>query len=225
MPKPELTTSIIEWIEENRSLIDSLKLDQVYKSGDYRSRPFLTYSLLKIGINPLKALTKMPINFARNLDITGIEIPRHITEIAESAFYGCSRLTGISLHNGITSIGHTSFKSCESLTNLIIPDNVVFVGSSSFSFCSHLVSVDTGKGQMPIEDGAFSSCNMLTKVVIGGGVTHIGTGIFYNCPELKEIIYSGTIEQWKNIDKSDSWNIWSSIKKVICTDGEIDLEQ
>ena len=78
---------------------------------------------------------------------------------------------------------------------------------------------------MSIEDGAFSSCNMLTKVVISGGVTHIGTGIFYNCPELKEITYSGTIEQWKNIDKFDTWNIWSSIKKVVCTDGEINLEQ
>lgn len=224
MPKPELTTSIIEWIEENRSLIDSLKLDQVYKSGDYKSRPFLTYSLLKIGINPLKALTSMPIDFARNLDITKIEIPKHITKIADSAFKNCTKLIDINLHDGITSIGHDSFNSCEGLTKLIIPDNVVFVGSSSFSFCSHLVSVDTGKGQLSIEDGAFSSCNMLTKVVIGGGVINIGTGIFYNCPELKEIDYGGTIKQWKNIHKFDSWSIWSSIKKVICTDGEINVE-
>lgn len=141
MPKPELTTSIIEWIEENRSLIDSLKLDQVYKSGDYRSRPFLTYSLLKIGINPLKALTKMPINFARNLDITGIEIPRHITEIAESAFYGCSRLTGISLHNGITSIGSYAFYNCSSLTSVTIGNGLTSIGWGVFYGCSELKNI------------------------------------------------------------------------------------
>ena len=225
MPKPKLTTSIIEWIEENRSLIDSLKLDQVYKSGDYISRPFLTYSLLKIGINPLKYVTEMPGNFARNLDITDIEIPKHITEIANLAFAYCNRLTGISLHDGITSIGHDSFNRCESLTNLIIPDSVVFVGSGSFTFCSHLVNVDIGKGKLSIEDSAFSNCNSLTKVVMGGGVVSLGTGVFYNCQGLKEIIYRGTLKQWKNIDKSGSWNIRSSLKKVICTDGEINLEQ
>ena len=38
--------------------------------------------------------------------------------IADSAFYGCTRLASITIPNSVTSIGYWAFSGCGSLTNV-----------------------------------------------------------------------------------------------------------
>lgn len=53
---------------------------------------------------------------------------------------------------------------------------------------------------------------------------YIGARAFGTCPLLTEINYNGTKAEFDAILRSN-WNDESSITKVICTDGEINLSE
>ena len=72
-----------------------------------------------------------------------------------------------------------------------------------------------------ISSGAFSNTK-LQSIYIPVGVTDIFNEVFAGTP-LTEITYQGTKEQWNEIYLDDEWNSGSSITKIICTDGTIDL--
>ena len=61
--------------------------------------------------------------------------------------------------------------------------------------------------------------------MIGENVTKLGVDAFLNCSNLKSINYLGTMDEWNNtLGKTSSWrNGNTSIKKIICSDGEITL--
>lgn len=65
----------------------------------------------------------------------------------------------------------------------------------------------------------------LTTVIIGKNVKVLDYGIFNSCSNIISITYLGTMDEWNNIvTKSNLWkNGNSSITKIICSDGEINL--
>lgn len=50
----------------------------------------------------------------------------------------------------------------------------------------------------------------------------LNKGAFYNCNNLTSVNYLGTMYQWKKIVKA-SQSLGSNIKKIICSDGTIEL--
>ena len=62
----------------------------------------------------------------------------------------------------------------------------------------------------------------MVDVSLPKSLTTIGKKAFYYCSDLKEIKYNGSMEEWNNITKELDWDYYS-IKKVICSDGEISL--
>ena len=68
----------------------------------------------------------------------------------------------------------------------------------------------------------FAACGNLESVELGSNVEAINSNAFYGCSKLKSVQYNGTKEQWNAISKN-GWNNNSSITKIICTDGEIQL--
>ena len=60
---------------------------------------------------------------------------------------------------------------------------------------------------------------------IGENVTKLSVDVFLNCSNLKSINYLGTMDEWNGtLGKTSSWrNGNTSIKKIICSDGEITL--
>lgn len=67
-----------------------------------------------------------------------LTIPKGVTSIGSSVFYGCNSLTSVKMDNGVTSIGDWAFFNCSSLTSVVIPDSVTSIGSYAFFNCKSL---------------------------------------------------------------------------------------
>ena len=115
-----------------------------------------------------------------------------------------SDIKSYNIHNQIISIGSGSFRKCKNLKFIHIPDSVTKIGNA-----------------------AFEQCENLHFVSIPNQIKDFGKALFWNCPELESIEYRGTIYEAKEqIDKyklNISFTFRDRIKKLICTDGVIEL--
>ena len=127
------------------------------------------------------------ISGVKDKSATEYIIPDYVTEIGNSAFYGCSSLKSITIPNGVTSIGDSAFFGCSSLTSITIPDGVTSIGASAFCFCSSLTSITIPGGVTSIGYAAFCGCSSLTSITIPDGVTSIGGYAFSGCSSLTSI--------------------------------------
>lgn len=75
--------------------------------------------------------------FKGNTNITGIYLPKYITEIPDNAFEGCTNLETVIAY-GVTKIGNNAFKGCTSLTTFAIDSAVTFIGTNAFEDCPEI---------------------------------------------------------------------------------------
>ena len=64
-----------------------------------------------------------------------------VTNIAESAFYQCTKITEINIGNNVTSIGKTAMLGCSGMKKLIIGSGLSSIGTNAFAGCSVLKTV------------------------------------------------------------------------------------
>ena len=123
--------------------------------------------------------------------------------------------------NSVKEIGHSAFLFCTNLKSIDIPSTVDKIGTNAF-YGTNIKEANIKAKE--IESYIFYDSSSLENVTFGRNVTNFGSSIFMNSNKIKNIKYLGTKEEWNNILKHTSWkNGNSSITKIVCTDGEIDL--
>lgn len=91
-----------------------------------------------------------------------------------------------------------TFLGCESLASVVIPASVTEIGF-----------------------GAFLGCQSIATLIIPDSVTVIAELAFVSCPKLTAVNYYGTTAQWNAIDKQEYWSDFSSLEKILCSDGTV----
>ena len=125
--------------------------------------------------------------------------------------------------SNVKEIGDSAFQGCSSFKTINIPDTVEVVGSSAFKGCSNLKEVTVNAKNL--RRLTFYGSGNLDSVTIGRNVSSWGDQVFLSCNKIPSIIYLGTKDEWNNtLGKTSLWkNGNTSIKKIICSDGEINM--
>ena len=184
--------------------------------------------------------------------LTSVTIPNSVTSIASSAFSGCdllkyneydnayylgnetnpylvlvkaklSSITSCEINSNTKIIAGGAFRDCSSLTSVTIPNSVTSIGDSAFEWCSSLTTITIPDSVTSIGNWAFCDCSLLTSVTIPNSVTSIGEEAFYSCNLLTSIRFNGTVDEWKEIVKSEPIFLSASVSRIICDNGFIFL--
>lgn len=91
-------------------------------------------------------------------DISTIEIPEGVTDIADFAFYGCTRLQSISLPSTLRNIGKGAFAGCTALKGIDL----------------------SGTQVTEIPDNCFADASSLAFLRLPAGIQSVGTEAFRN---------------------------------------------
>lgn len=187
---------------DRQDIKDAIALEQLdYVYSQYSSAHRLTEILKWLGINALDYLTILPEEIFSNQGITKLKLPNNITSISPLACYNTT------------------------ITELKIPKHCTYIGHDAFSDNEDLVTVDLGNSLVELGDSAFSNCISLVEVIMPNTIEKVGNRIFYLCT-VHTFKYKGTVEQCKQscLYSDNKWRSYSTIKKIICTDGELELE-
>ncbi len=123
---------------------------------------------------------KSVLLFCPNGKSGGYTVYGETTEIADSAFRGCSSLTGINLPNNLTTIGTDAFLGCSQLFGITLGDKIA-----------------------EIKEYTFYDCTSLVQISIPVSVTAVGKYAFYGCEALETVYYGSSSSDWKNISIAD----------------------
>lgn len=185
----------------------------------FRRCPIITSVTIPASMTKVDALA-----FKGCKSLKSVVITESVTEIGSYAFTHCSSIKSVNIPDSVTKIGRMAFAECVSLTNFSLSKNLKEIDCRAFEGCKSLVSVDIPVGITEIKRGVFNGCSFLENVKIPASVTKIDMDAFKNCSKLISLKYSGTVEQWKAIEKERAWRVWSRISSVKCSDGEVELK-
>ena len=185
-----------------RANVEALKkenLDPIYEQCTEREMvKAVTSVFLRIGVDPLKYVTKVVNYMLAHSTIKEAIIGDKITHIGKYAFAYCLRLEKVQFGQGVSEIGDHAFAHCGSLKSITIPGNIKSIGETAFNDCDHLEHVSLLPGVEVISDGAFFDCKGLKTIDIPDTVTYLGDFAFKECGNIF-IHYGGTTDNWQKL--------------------------
>lgn len=166
--------------------VDYLVNNGITEIGSYA---FASSQLDGITTLNLSGVKKIGTGAFYGLNLTSIEIPADITEIANYAF-AASGLTAITIPATVTKIGNYAFSSCEQLTSLTFATGCTLkeIGIAAFSNTAIAGELVIPVTVTKIGSYAFTQCNSITAVTIPA-VKEMGEGVFMNCTRLASATY------------------------------------
>ena len=124
--------------------------------------------------------------FSHTDSLLSINLPDSITEI-ESCVFDCSGLEKIKLPKNITKINASTFWGCGNLKEVKMPDSITEIDDMAFSYCNSLKKINLSKNLKSINKAAFSHCRNLSQIILPNTLISIGVNAFYECKSLEEI--------------------------------------
>lgn len=128
--------------------------------------------------------------FARQNNITNLEMGANIRGISDYAFYSCATLKSVKLNNGLETLGNGAFANCIRLENCSIASNanILAIGKDAFYNCRTLTSFTVPVGVEAIGDCCFENCTGLSTVNFADGgevsLKYLGEHLFRGCKSL-----------------------------------------
>ena len=109
-------------------------------------------------------------------------IPDGVTEIAQSAFSGCTGLSSVFIPNSVTHIWGAAFSRCTGLSTVSIPDSVLEIDYSAFKDCSALTTIFIPASVTKVEESTFDGCTNLTEINVDSLNSHYQSldGVLFN---------------------------------------------
>lgn len=139
----------------------------------------------------------MTCKYSGCFGLTFLVIPKSVTSIDHTTFWGCSGLSNIEVEEGnpvydsregcnaiIETASNTLVLGCKNTT---FPTSVVGIGIDAFHDCIGLSTLTISETITNIGIGAFSGCKDLTSFTIPASVTSINDWTFENCTALSSI--------------------------------------
>ena len=197
-------TSAFEGTFSNSTKLTSVSLPSTLT--DLGSTPFSSCNkLLSINVSPdnptYSSVDGVLYNKAKSTLIScpggktaHFEVPSGVTEIANSAFYGCSKLTSVHLPSTIQRLGVNAFRACILMAEVNIPAGITELENGVFRGCSSLKEIEVPSSVTKLGDYAFYYCQSLTNIHFAGPVTSIGSYGLSSCVKLTTIELPSTLE-------------------------------
>ena len=123
---------------------------------------------------------------AEDVVIPGTLLNAPVTEIGNSAFFGCDIIRSVSFAEAshLVKLGNSAFYGCSGLQAVDLPGNITEIGFGAFQNCSELKRLVIGDGINVIPSQCFYQCPSLSEVYLPGSVTEIRSRAFDFCDDL-----------------------------------------
>lgn len=106
-----------------------------------------------------------------------VQVPDGVTEIAESAFYGCWGISGLILPDSVIQLPALMCNQF-GLESVVLPKHLKVIPAYAFSSCRGLEDVTLPDDLEEIEYGAFSNCRSLSSIILPQGLKKLGADAF-----------------------------------------------
>lgn len=110
-----------------------------------------------------------------------------VTQIANNAFDGCTRITKVTVPASVTKIGNYAFNNCDQLEEITFEGTTCTFGTSVFYNCRSLSAVELPSKTKQIPASMFYGCIALENFEFPDGLISIGKEAFGKCSALKSI--------------------------------------
>lgn len=134
--------------------------------------------------------------FADCVNLTSVEIPSSVTNVAVDAFNSCSKLESVKVDNNTNYSSQDGILYNKSKTAFVcipkaikgavsIPNGITTISSSLFQGRNKITSVELSNSVKSIENNAFYNCSGLTNIKIPSGIMSISENAFYGCDSIR----------------------------------------
>lgn len=133
-----------------------------------------------------RGTSNIPTSFLNTSYLFSVSIPRTVTAMAGSVFYGAPNLRNIVVPSSVTNIGTSFLNGCRTLERATFPRTNISIGANVCYQCFRLKEIVFPSDATTIESYSAYGCQSLTKVVIPATVTSIAGYVFNGCTSMKE---------------------------------------
>ena len=164
-----------------------------------------------------------------------VDIGENVNSICNNAFSGCTNLINLNVFSEKVKLTSYVFNGCTGLKKIDVSkdnnalktiDGVLYSVDEKTLYMyppgkddnDFIISSNTENIVSQMARGN----KYIKKIYIPNSIKNLYDAAFEGCTNIEKVEYTGTMEQWNNISKS-TWNRGSSITKVVCTDGTVDV--
>lgn len=112
--------------------------------------------------------------------ISSVQIADGITDIPDSAFWGCETLVNITLPQTVRTIGKGAFTQCVNLTQINIPEGVTSIGDYAFFLCGSLTRLTIPDSVTSIKGNPFQYMSAEIQVSPENPAFSVTDGVLFN---------------------------------------------